>query len=202
MNRTKLVFLSGILFAAAAHAQQPATASDVVDRAIARENALLAVLQTTTPVAETYIQDLVPDNDFGTVPAGDRYFIGRVDLSHGLSQTSYLPKGSDGSRLDLFSRFFTIRYLPKGFAQMMLIDGVHFDRQHYDFAFQRREFLGDVRTMVFAVSPRKGSGAGSFDGNIWIEDRNDNIVRFNGTYTGSSSSNLFLHFDSWRVNAG
>jgi hypothetical protein len=202
MNRTMPVFLIGVFLAAAAHAQQPVTADDVVNRAIVRENALLAALQTTTPVAETYIQDLATDNDFGTVPAGDHYFIGKIDLSHGITQTSYLPKSSDGPRFDLFSRFFTIRYLPRGFAQMMLIDGAHFDRAHYDFAFLRREFLGDVRTLIFAVSPRPGSGPGFFEGNIWVEDKGDNIVRFNGTYSGSSPSHMFLHFDSWRVNAG
>ena len=35
-----------------------------------------------------------------------------------------------------------------------------------------------------------------------MEDQNYTIVRFNGAYTGSSHSNLYFHFDSWRVNAG
>jgi hypothetical protein len=185
-----------------AYAQQATTAGEVVDRAIGRERVLMTVLQATTPVAETYIQELVPDNDLGTIPSTDHYFVGRIDLSRGVSQTSYLPKNSGGSKFDLFSRFFTIQYLPRGFAQMMLIDGTEFDRAHYDFQFLRREFLGDVRTIVFAITPHTGSGIGRFEGNIWVEDQGYNIVRFNGTYNGSSSSHLFLHFDSWRVNSG
>ena len=120
-----------------------------------------------------------------------------------MTRTSYLPKNSDGpGPFNLFSRFFTIHYLPKGFAQMMLIDGGEFDRAHYDFEFQRREFLGDVRTLVFAVTPHKGSGQGRFKGNIWVEDNGYNIVRFEGTYNGSGGGKMYMHFDSWRVNAG
>ena len=52
------------------------------------------------------------------------------------------------------------------------------------------------------MSPRIGSGPGRFEGNIWIEDRGYNIVRFNGTYSGASPSRMFFHFDSWRLNAG
>jgi hypothetical protein len=201
MNSPKLLLLFAVLAVSNAPAQQN-IADQIIDRAITREHALLATLQTSTPVAETYIQDLANDTDFGAVPVNDHYFVGRIDLSHGISQTSYLPKASDGTKLDLFSRFFTIQYLPKGFAQMMLIDGTEFDRAHYDFHYLRREFLGDVRAVVFAVSPRPGTGIGRFEGNIWVEDKGDNIVRFNGTYSGSSSSHLFLHFDSWRLNAG
>lgn len=198
-----LSIAAGALLVVNARAQPPTAADQVVDRAIVRENALLHVLQTTTPVVETYIQNMVPDNDLGTVPASDRYFLGKIDLSHGLTQTSYLQKSGNGPKsFDLFSRFFTIRYLPKGFAQMMLIDSGEFDRAHYDFEFQRREFLGDVRTFVFAVSPHKGLGQGRFEGNIWIEDKSYNIVRINGTYNGSSANHMYLHFDSWRLNAG
>ena len=200
MNSPKFLLVF-IAMAASAPAQQN-IADQIIDRAITREHALLATLQNMNPVAETYIQDLANDNDFGAVPVNDHYFVGRIDLSHGISQTSYLSKASDGSKLDLFSHFFTIQYLPKGFAQMMLIDGTDFDRAHYDFHYLRREFLGDVRAVVFAVSPRPGTGIGRFEGNIWVEDKGDNIVRFNGTYNGSSSSRMFLHFDSWRLNAG
>ncbi len=184
-------------------AQAQTTPDRAIDGAISREGALLTFLRSSTPVAETYIQDMVPDTDFRTIPIADHYFLGRIDLSHGIVQTSYLPKGNDNrGKFDLFTRFFNINYLPRGFAQMMLIDGNGFDRDHYQFQFLRREFLGEVRALVFAVTPLKGAGRGRFEGNIWIEDRDFNIVRFNGTYSGSSAGNMFLHFDSWRVNAG
>jgi hypothetical protein len=44
---------------------------------------------------------------------------------------------------------------------------------------------------------------GRFEGRIWIEDQEGNIVRFNGTYTspkGKNDSRYFFHFDSWRMN--
>src|SRR6185312_11658691 len=185
MNTPKVLFLFAMAAVGSASAQN--IVDRIIDRAIGREQALLATLQGTKPVAETYIQDLANDTDFGAVPVNDHYFVGRIDFSHGINQTSYLPKASDGSKLDLFSRFFTIQYLPKGFAQMMMIDGSEFDRAHYDFHYLRREFLGDVRAIVFSVTPRPGTGIGRFEGNIWVEDKGDNIVRFNGTYNGSSS---------------
>jgi len=201
MNRFAPALALGVCFAFCASAQSM-TPDQVLDEAIAHESTLLSVLEARTPVAETYIQELAPDADFGTVPVTDHYFLGKIDLSHGLDETSYLSKTSSGGRFDLFARFFTLRYLPQGFAQMMLLDGGTFDRDHYEFKFLRREFLGDVRTLVFAVNPLKSAGHGHFIGNIWIEDRGCNIVRFNGTYSGSSASNMYMHFDSWRINAG
>ena len=65
----------------------------------------------------------------------------------------------------------------------------------------RREFLGDVRCFVIDVKPRKDAGGRRFEGRIWVEDRDYNIVRFEGTYV-PSPAHEFSHFDSWRVNAG
>ena len=65
----------------------------------------------------------------------------------------------------------------------------------------RSEFLGDVRCVVFDVTPLPKSGKGRFKGRIWAEDQNYTIVRFNGVYTPIAGINGFnLHFDSWRVN--
>src|SRR5206468_8448418 len=87
-------------------------------------------------------------------------------------------------------------------AQLILLDGSSLDREHYDFQFVRREFLGEVRSLVFEVTPKQGSGVGRFLGRIWVEDRDFNIVRFNGTYSPSTLINKYLHFDSWRVQMG
>ena len=72
MNSPKVLILFAVL-AASASAQQN-IADQIIDRAITREHALLATLQKSTPVAETYIQDLANDSDFGAVPANDHYF--------------------------------------------------------------------------------------------------------------------------------
>ena len=85
---------------------------------------------------------------------------------------------------------------------MMFIDPVGFDKQHYDFSFARREFLGSVRTLVFDVNPKPGTKSGRFFGRIWVEDQDGNIVRSNGTYTDShrDENAHYYHFDSWRMN--
>jgi hypothetical protein len=99
------------------------------------------------------------------------------------------------------SGLFTSSYVPEGFLQMIYIDTSGFDRQHYQFEYVRREFLGEVRCVVFDVTPLPKSGKGRFKGRIWAEDQNYTIVRFNGVYTPIAGINGFnLHFDSWRLN--
>jgi hypothetical protein len=60
---------------------------------------------------------------------------------------------------------------------------------------------------VFDVQPRTRTQAGKFVGRIWVEDRDDSIVRFNGTYIQAppqkgTTPERYFHFDSWRVNVG
>src|SRR5580700_9698566 len=120
----------------AAFAQSPnnsdAPAFDrLVDRAITQETTLLKILRGEHPVAETYIQDMGPDPDFGAVPIADHYFLGKLDLSRGVTTESFIPKSKAASgvgSLGAFSRLFAAQYLPRGFAQMLLIDGAQFDR--------------------------------------------------------------------------
>jgi hypothetical protein len=84
---------------------------------------------------------------------------------------------------------------------MIYIDTNGFDRQHYQFDYVRREFLGEVRCVVFDLTPLPKSGKGRFKGRIWAEDQGFTIVRFNGVYTPVAGINGFnLHFDSWRLN--
>ena len=76
-----------------------------------------------------------------------------------------------------------------------------------DILYVRREFLGDIRCLVFDVAPVNRQQAGKFVGRMWVEDRDDAIVRFNGTYVQapapkSARAERYFHFDSWRVNAG
>ncbi len=99
------------------------------------------------------------------------------------------------------SGLFGSAYVPEGFLQMIYIDTNGFDRQHYQFDYVRREFLGDVRCVVFDVTPLPKSGKGRFKGRLWAEDQGYTIVRFNGVYTPLAGLNGFnLHFDSWRTN--
>src|SRR5260221_13344677 len=82
---------------------QAANVDQVVDRAVRQENTLMAALRTEHPLAETYIQEMRKDTEFGKVPRTDHYFLGKVDLSHGVNTNSYIPKpGTMTSSLKFF----------------------------------------------------------------------------------------------------
>jgi Peptidase family M48 len=195
--------LCGLGATAAAAADQPRTMEQVVDRVITNENRLNQQIRQYTPLVETYIQNLKPDKDLGYVPAGDKYFLGRADFHRGvelvsLSETQGKGKKILGSVGNFFS--FAMQFLPDGFLQMIFLDTNGFDRQHYKFDYVRREFLGEVRCLVFDVTPLEKSGKGRFLGRIWVEDQDFNIVRFNGAYGGGGHASWYFHFDSWRTN--
>ena len=187
----------------AAPAKNAPSMDQVIDRVIANEQGLVKTLTNYTPMVETYIQNMKADKDLGAVPESDRYFLGKLDLKNGVNEHSLLPTsgGVTHGLRGLLTQFYTVKYLPNGFAQMILVDGKTFDRNNYNFEYVRREFLGEVRCLVFDVQP-KASRDARFLGRIWVEDQDYNIVRFNGTYNGSSMSKMYFHFDSWRENMG
>jgi hypothetical protein len=115
-----------------------------------------------------------------------------------LSDAGNRGKKIFGSVGNFFS--FAMQFLPDGFLQMIFLDTNGFDKQHYKFDYVKREFLGEVRCLVFDVSPQEKSGKGRFLGRIWVEDQDYNIVRFNGAYSGGGHSSWYFHFDSWRTN--
>src|SRR6202158_6620218 len=187
----------------AAAAQQPATLSLVVDKIVAQEQAEMQFLRQYSPLVETYIQTLRPDGHLGAVPDSDKYFLGRADLTKGV-ELEPLVRGT-GTKHKIFGglgNFFSMEFLPSGFLQMIYLDMNGFDRLHYKFDYVRREFLGEVRCLVFDVDPLTKSEKGRFVGRIWVEDQDYHIVRFNGTYSGSSLTSYYFNFDSWRTNAG
>jgi hypothetical protein len=180
----------------------------VVAKMIARENQEMEIVRKYSPLVETYIQRVSNNktNQESWEPDGDSYFIGRADFSKGLNLEPIEARKDNPVRQTLadVNRFFGIGidYLPKGFLQMIYPDTNGLDTRTYNFAYVRREFLGEVRTLVFDVTPSKKAGKGRFVGRIWVEDEAFTIVRFNGSFTGNSDSLRKFHFDSWRVNAG
>ena len=91
------VVLSGLGAMAAAipaAAQQARTMSDVIDRVITNENRSIQQIRQYSPLVETYIQNQKPDKDLGTVPAGDKYFLGRADFSKGVALVSLTAEPS------------------------------------------------------------------------------------------------------------
>src|SRR3984957_3945959 len=182
--------------------------NQIVDRICTTEQAEMNSLKPFTPLVETYIQNLRGDNNLAMVPAGDKYFLGRAVLAKGISLDPLTDGTDSGSgKKKMFSGLgnmlnLDMEFLPQGFLQMIYLDTNGFDKQHYKFDYVRREFLGEVRTLVFDVTPLAKAGKGRFSGRIWVEDQDFHIVRFNGAYSGSSRTNYYFHFDSWRVNTG
>ncbi|MGC2170812.1 MAG: M48 family metalloprotease [Candidatus Sulfotelmatobacter sp.] len=182
---------------------QPTTMDQVVDRVIEREHALIKALSNRTPVVETYLQNLTADPQLGSVPSGDHYFLGRIDMGETVDRQDYLKqqdKGMEARLLGGFQKLFKVQYEPMGFSWMVYADRNGFDRAHYEFHYIRREFLGGIRCLVFDVTPKQGSGRGRFLGRIWVEDQDFNIVRLNGTYAPAPHNSYFFHMDSWRLN--
>jgi Peptidase family M48 len=189
--------------ASASTASAPSTTMDqVVDRAIEREHALVEMLKTRTPFVETYLQNLKFDRQLGPIPVQDHYFLGRMDLGDSLDRRDYLSKDTsfESHLLGGFTKLFKYEYKPLGFSWMIYADRNDFNRKTYDFKYAHREFLGDVRCMVFDVSAKKGTGNGRFRGRIWVEDQDYNIVRLNGFYEPRPRNAYFFHLDSWRLN--
>ena len=179
----------------------PVSIDQVVDAIIEREHALIQFLENRTPLVETYLQNLQPDTKLGAVPKEDHYFLGRLDLSD-IDRRDYLTKEASFQRTLMggVTKLFRIQYQPMGFSWMIFADRQNFDRAHYDFHYVHREFLGEVRCLVFEVSPKKNAGTGLFQGQIWVEDQDYNIVRLNGTYVPRPRNAFYFHMDSWRLN--
>ncbi len=202
----------GLIFAGGLAAQtqpvpaRPDTLAGVVDRIIAREHQEVATLRHYRPIVETYIQEMRPDPQLGSVPQKDHYFLGVAELSKGVVDQSMLPHQDTGWKHKLnplkdFTSMVGSAYSPAGFLQMVFVDQTYFDKQHYKFDYVRQEFLGSVKCLVFDVTPRPKSGNGRFEGRIWVEDQDYAIVRFNGVFMPVASTfGWNLHFDSWRAN--
>jgi len=185
------------LGAALAQTDERAALDKIVEKIVAREAELLAQLRQASPLMETYIQEQAETDE---APRADQYYLGRARLDQEIGYEAFqevAPAKKAKSR--------QVQFKPRGFAQMMVADAASFNQQTYEFEFVRREFLGEVRCLVFEVSPRVKGAAGRFLGRIWVEDREFHVVRLNGSYTaapakGRGATDLYFNFDSWRVN--
>jgi hypothetical protein len=189
----------------------------LLDGIVAKEQAFLESLRSRTPLMETYIQETPDSADTGARPGKDHYFLGRYRLADTVyyqplvERTDAESAGPPSKIVSLLRvrpsapKNRPLSFLPRGFAQMAVMDLHDFNRATYRFEFVRREFLGDVRCLVFDVAPLDRQHPGKFVGRIWVEDRDNAIVRFNGTYVPlpvakGAIPELYFHFDSWRVN--
>lgn len=190
--------------------------SQLIDKAVGREKEVIKVIKERAPLVETYIQNMRPDNQLVQVPESDQHFLGRVEFGRIIGDASYernrqTATGEAPSKLGFFKHsasFITglgeslhLSFSSTGFIQMLLMDSNDFDREHYQFAYVRNEFLGNTPTAVFDVSPNMKNTTGRFHGRIWVETQNGNVVRFNGSFAGTErGSREYYHFDSWRTN--
>ena len=176
------------------------TLNDVLDHVVQREHLFMAQMRHMHPLVETYLQDLKNDSVGNGIPVKDQYFLGRLDMSDGPDDTSFIGQPGFGHRMmNRLTGLYALHFLPLGFAQMVVLDN-DFQKKYYNFTFVRREFLGEVRCLVIDVQPKENAPPGRFLGRIWVEDQDYNVVRFNGTYYPHPKTSYYLHFDSWRLN--
>ena len=183
-------------------AEEPTTTAQVVDKIVAQERAEMNTIRRYSPLVETYIQTVRPDKALGAVPDSDKYFLGRAELDKGVQLEPLINGSGKHKFLTSIGNIFSAEFLPRGFLQMIYLDEDGFDRQHYKFSYSGREFLGEVRCLIFDVDPLPNTGKGRFTGRIWVEDQDYHMVRFNGSYGGSSKTSYYFNFDSWRENSG
>ncbi len=212
------LFLSFTACVIAALGQSPAPASNgreavdkLLDKIVERERGFVTSMKTRTPLVETYIQETPGTVADDAVPTKDHYFLGRIHVGDALTydtlieRTDTIPTRTGRFHKGPNPKNQPVMFLPRGFAQMAFVDLTDFNRKTYRFDFVRREFLGEIRTLVFDIAPLDPKDPGRFTGRIWVEDRDNSIVRFDGIYTQAppvkgAMPERYFHFDSWRVN--
>jgi hypothetical protein len=179
------------------------TADNIIDRMSRAERAVLERLRTSHPLMEVYIQNVAPDEARGWVPTDDNYFLGQLQFD---DRPTLRPFGQREQRGMIVRILSQPPRLEDAFAAMVAPDWRGLERKRYAFTYVRREFLGESRCFVFDVRPLR-DGKEGFVGRIWIEDRDYNLVRFNGVSRGSEQMmsgllkrTLSFHMDGWRVN--
>jgi hypothetical protein len=196
-----VLFLAASVLRAQDHSE---TSDEMAARIVAREHVVARDLEKYHPIVETYVQ-VMNSHKEEPVISYDRHFLSLAEFSRGLRALRFKSKHSELWReMSDYSdtvRPATVGFNPSGFVAMAYPDPGTFDLRHYRFEYLKREFLGEVRCLVFQVSPAARRKQGLFEGRIWVEEQNFTIVRFDGVYDGSNFYSKYFHFDSWRVEA-
>ncbi len=192
--------------------------NDIVARMNDNEKSLAERIRMYRPLMEVYVQHVVADAQLGWTPATDDYFLGQFDLT----EKPRFKELNEGKKTKADSKTRNaVQFLPDGFAASTAPDWNLLTPDRYEFTFVRREVLGQTRCFVFDVTPRASHryvpfqrgepedpfGRSGFTGRIWVEERDYNLVRYNGinrdidqTLSRFFRRRLSFHFDGWRVN--
>jgi len=188
-------------------AEQPESpeVTSILNRVIASEAQYNQKIKEYSPRVETYLQYYEPDKELGDVARNDAHFLGRVQFDKDAREVSFTASEGVISWLRHGPSTVTGHVAPhlnvNDFAiEPLTLDKDSFDRQHYTFEPVRWEYLGDVRCLAIDVHPREHPHVGSFEGRIWVEDHNYQIVRLNGVRVHPPHMAFYVHFDCWREN--
>jgi hypothetical protein len=195
------------------------------DRVFQREAQEVTLLKQYSPVMEIYIQDLKSDQGH-LAPEADHYYLGRASFGQGTMQgdnganpnvkkdrkeekkekeeisAEKIDKKHAPGMIGELAGAFPKESVQQGFMKLIYVDPLGFDRNRYHLDYVRREFLGEVRCLVFDAMVAPGLKGPHFQGRIWVEDKDYTIVRFNGEYFGDEGKikGFGLRLDSWREN--
>ncbi len=193
------------------------THQQLTNRIFDGEREMIAGLEDTSPLLETYFQSVSPGITAQTID--DAYFLSRVDFTRGFKQSgggrrgyqTFLFGQNGASRMVRLNNGDKVPVLPDGNLDMLFVDLEDFDADTYNLTDLQRVIWGNRECLLFSVTPETPRDPGRFKGQIWVETSNFRIIRIKGTFTSGSAGRmglrrffgigsipLFFHFDSTR----
>src|SRR5262245_35835381 len=128
-----LLAVALVILAAPLEAQNRSPIDGLLDRIVQHEQEFLKNLRAHSPIIETYIQEM-PGADEGDAPIRDHYFLGKLILTDVVNYESFLNRTDNQKGFWLqFAKEKPATFLPKGFAQMTVLDSTNFTRRTYHF---------------------------------------------------------------------
>jgi hypothetical protein len=156
---------------------EPATSRvpDAVVFAARAERAWIGDLRKDlAPLVEAVFQNHTREEPLGYVAESDAYLLGRY-LWKGRATVEPLVASGGAS---IAQAEPPTQAFADALASLMTPDWNLLDGERYEYIDRGATYLGDVRTLVFDIKPRR-AGAGWW-GRIWIEDKTYHVVRYAG----------------------